>query len=151
MCFSDLTHLLARVPLHQLSLRYAQKNGGRLCVLGSTELFADEWLNKEQNNKLLDVLVTWLVGDAAGTGITVELDAVDAEDPDINDYHYLPDTQALADRLRSCLQESEDLPKDFTQLFDDTLFKFDTNLIPETVKLYSVREPTPPHAASERC
>jgi len=38
--------------------------------------------------------------------------------------------------LRSCLQESDPLPRDFTQLFDDSLFKFDTDLIPEGVKLY---------------
>jgi len=38
--------------------------------------------------------------------------------------------------LRSCLQENEPLPRDFTQLFDDSLFKFDTDLIPEAVKLY---------------
>jgi hypothetical protein len=30
----------------------------------------------------------------------------------------------------------EDIPHDFTQLFNDSLFKFDTNLIPEAVKLY---------------
>jgi hypothetical protein len=36
-------------------------------------------------------------------------------------------------------QESEPIPSDFTQLFDDTLFKFDTNLIPEAVALYDVR------------
>lgn len=113
-----------------------KESGGRLCVLGSVDLFADQWLNKEQNTRLQDVLFSWLVGERAGTGITVELDPVDAEDPDVSEYHYLPDTHALAERLRSCLQESEDLPKDFTQLFDDTLFKFDTNLIPEAVQLY---------------
>jgi len=106
-------------------------------VLGSPDMFADDWLNKEQNARLQDILFSWLVGEKAGTGITVELDQVDAEDPDVSDYHYLPDTHALAERLRSCLQESEDLPKDFTQLFDDTLFKFDTNLIPEAVALYA--------------
>lgn len=37
------------------------------------------------------------------------------------------------------LQESETLPTDFTRLFDDVLFKFDTNLIPESVSLYEVR------------
>lgn len=42
----------------------------------------------------------------------------------------------LAERVRSCLQENEELPKDFQKLFKDTLFKFDTNLIPEAVELY---------------
>ena len=35
----------------------------------------------------------------------------------------LAPTQVLAERLRSCLQESEELPKDFQKLFNDTLFK----------------------------
>ena len=43
---------------------------------------------------------------------------------------------ALAERLRSCLQEGEELPKDFTALFDDTMYKLDTSLIPEAVELY---------------
>lgn len=49
---------------------------------------------------------------------------------------YLPDTMALAERLRSCLQDSEEPPKDFTKLFDDGLFKFDTDLVPETLALF---------------
>lgn len=35
-------------------------------------------------------------------------------------------------------KESEDLPRDFTSLFDMNLFKFDTDLIPESVKLYDI-------------
>jgi intraflagellar transport protein 52 len=42
----------------------------------------------------------------------------------------------LADRLRSCLQESDELPKDFTTLFSNNLFKFDTDLIPEAIDLF---------------
>ncbi len=37
------------------------------------------------------------------------------------------------------LQESEELPADFTNLFDQTLFKYDTSLIPEAKGLYTVR------------
>jgi intraflagellar transport protein 52 len=56
---------------------------------------------------------------------------------DLNDYTRIPNTVTLADRVRSCLQENEELPKDFQKLFNDTLFKFDTDLIPEAVALYS--------------
>jgi len=42
----------------------------------------------------------------------------------------------LAERVRCCLQETEEVTKDFTTLFDDSLFKFDTSLIPEAVDLY---------------
>lgn len=104
---------------------------GHMCVLGSVDLFGDEWLDKEDNLKLQEVLFRWLLSDDG-----VRLDPIDAEDPDLNDYNRLPDTESLSLRLRSCLQESEELPKDFTQLFEDQLFKFDTNLIPEAVALY---------------
>jgi len=58
------------------------------------------------------------------------------EENDISEYHHVPDITALADRLRSCLQESDELPKDFTSLFNNTLYKFDTDLVPESIELY---------------
>lgn len=104
---------------------------GRLVVMGSAQCFTDEWLDKEENSKLQEILFRWLLKDK-----TIQFDPVDAEDPDLSEYNRLPDTQALSERLRSCMQESEELPKDFTKLFDSTLFKFDTSLIPEAVSLY---------------
>lgn len=35
-------------------------------------------------------------------------------------------------------QESEGLPKNFTKLFNDSLFGFDTKMIPETVEAFSL-------------
>merc|ERR1712225_208341 len=49
---------------------------------------------------------------------------------------HVPNTQGLAMNLKSCLQENEQLPRDFTQLFDDTLFKFSMDLVPEAIQLY---------------
>ena len=37
---------------------------GRLVVLGSVEVFGDDWLDKEDNAKLCDVLFSWLLGEA---------------------------------------------------------------------------------------
>ncbi|RLN90031.1 hypothetical protein BBJ28_00010220 [Nothophytophthora sp. Chile5] len=104
---------------------------GRLVVFGSAQCFVDEWIDKEENAKLQEIVFRWLLKDKG-----IKLNHQDAEDPDLNEYMRLPDTQALSERLRSCMQESEELPKDFTRLFDDSLFKFDTSLIPEAVSLY---------------
>uniref|UniRef100_K3WSL2 Intraflagellar transport protein 52 n=1 Tax=Globisporangium ultimum (strain ATCC 200006 / CBS 805.95 / DAOM BR144) TaxID=431595 RepID=K3WSL2_GLOUD len=104
---------------------------GRLVVFGSAQCFTDDWIDKEENAKLQEVVFRWLLKDKA-----INFNAVDAEDPDLSEYNRLPDTQALSERLRSCMQESEELPKDFTRLFDDSLFKFDTSLIPEAVSLH---------------
>ncbi|KDO28940.1 hypothetical protein SPRG_05813 [Saprolegnia parasitica CBS 223.65] len=107
------------------------KKCGRLAVLGSAHVFSDDWLDKEENTKLQDILFRWLLKDKE-----ILFDAFDAGDPDLSDYFRLPDTQALSERLRSCMQEGEELPKDFTKLFDNSLFKFDTSLIPEAVALF---------------
>jgi len=81
------------------------------------------------------VLTRWLTGAA-----DVNMDANDIEDPDVSEYCQLPDSEVLAERVRCCLQETEEVTKDFTTLFDDTLFKFDTSLIPEAVALYEKLE-----------
>ncbi len=48
----------------------------------------------------------------------------------------MPDITALADRLRSSLQESDELPRNFITLINDKLYKFDTNMIPEALNIY---------------
>lgn len=110
---------------------YNKAGAGRICVLGSVRMFEDDFLDLEKNKQLLDTLLRWLlnVGDC-------DISFPYGEEPELSDYHHIPHTQGLAMNLRSCLQENEPLPRDFTQLFDDSLFKFDTDLIPEGVKLY---------------
>ncbi|KAJ3150366.1 Intraflagellar transport protein 52 [Geranomyces variabilis] len=111
---------------------YSHPNsGGKLVVVGAAQMFSDSYLEKEENAKLLDVLLQFCTSDK------IVLNSIDASEPDISDYHYLPSTAALSSTLRSCLQESEELPKDFTSMFDMDLFCFDTTLIPAAVKAYA--------------
>ncbi|KAJ3076628.1 Intraflagellar transport protein 52 [Podochytrium sp. JEL0797] len=106
------------------------KTKGKIVVVGSGLMFSDAYIDKEENAKLFDVLIQLLTTDK------VVLNPIDANEPDVSDYHYLPDTAKLAENLRSCLLESEDVPKDFTTLFDVKLFNFDTMLVPEAINLY---------------
>lgn len=46
----------------------------------------------------------------------------------------LPDIAKLASQLKTCLQESDDVPRDITMLFDNSLFKLDTSLVPNAIK-----------------
>lgn len=55
------------------------------------------------------------------------------EENEISEYVHVPDITALADRLRSCLQESDEIPRDKMKLFNTKLYKFDTDLIPESL------------------
>ncbi len=81
------------------------------------KFFADDFFEKEDNQKIQETIFKWLLLDKE-----VEFERHIKEDMDISDYQHVPDITALADRLRSCLQESDDLPKDFTTLFNDQLF-----------------------------
>jgi len=107
------------------------KGASKICVLGSVHMFDDKWIDKEENSKVMDFVFKWL-----RPGGKVSLNSIDAEEPDVSDLKLLPDTQSLADKVKGCLQEGEDVPRDWTTLFDDSLFKFDTALIPEAVALY---------------
>ena len=104
---------------------------GRLLVIGTAKIFDDEWLLKEDNSKLLEILIKWMVPSEP-----ISLNQKYADESDIADHHYVPDTGALAMRMRCCLQEADEVPQDFTQLFDDSLFQLTSDKIPEVLKLY---------------
>lgn len=44
--------------------------------------------------------------------------------------------EALSQSLKPCLQGLEELPRDFTKMFDYNLFRFDVDLIPQAKRLY---------------
>jgi hypothetical protein len=52
----------------------------------------------------------------------------------VSDYSQLPDIATLAAKLKTCLQESDEVPRDITALFDNSLFKLDTSLVPKAIK-----------------
>ena len=133
--------------------------------MGAAEMFADDWLDKEENNVVMDLLFKWLCRDdeapslvaAApsqtsrpvkdrgltrhsfdpGADATFELAEGEHHHAEADkEYARVPDIEALASRLRACLQEGEELPRNFAKLFNDALFRFDTDAIPEVVALY---------------
>lgn len=111
---------------------YEHKNGsgGRLAVLGSSEFLRDKFIDQEENQKVFDVLVTWLTSEA------FRLNAIDADDPEVSDYHSLPQTESLAEQLRVCLQEGDEIPRDFTSMFETDLFNIDTDVIPDAIAAF---------------
>jgi intraflagellar transport protein 52 len=105
---------------------------GRIVVIGSVEIFGDDWIDKEENSKLCDTLFGWLLSE-------VDLDmSSDRLDADSTEFTPVPHIEALSLNLKPCLQGMDELPKDFTKLFDSSLFSFDTTLIPQAVQLYKV-------------
>jgi len=120
-------------PLNRPIAAVCQKPGqGRLGVLGSVKMFDDEFHDVEKNKQVMDVVFKWLMN-----ANDCQLCFKYGEEPELTEYHHVPNTQGLAMNLKSCLQENEQLPRDFTQLFDDTLFKFSMELVPEAIQLYT--------------
>ncbi|GAB1601950.1 intraflagellar transport protein 52 homolog [Argonauta hians] len=104
---------------------------GKLAVLGSVHMFNDNYIEKEENLKILEVLLSFL------TTNNIKLNQIDADDPDISDYNVLPQMSTLSEELKTCLQETDDIPRDIASLFDNTLYKLDTSLIPTAIRAYN--------------
>ena len=61
---------------------------GRVMVVGSGRLFSDEWLDKEENGKLADVLFRWLAQEKDAAALTE-----DRKDTDLAEYTRIPNTK----------------------------------------------------------
>jgi len=107
--------------------------GGLLAVLGSFHVFDDDYLLKGDNQHFLTALIKLL---STTTEKSFPLEDVKPDRSEYGAVASVPDVESLADRLKSCLQETEELPVDFTTLFDHNLFKFDTNMVPAAIELY---------------
>lgn len=108
----------------------AKHHKGKLVVLGSVHMISDQYVDKEENSKILDCIISYLTTD------DIKLNTIDAEDPEISDYSQLPDIARLSEQLKTCLQESDDIPRDITTLFDNSMFKLDTSLVPKSIKAF---------------
>ncbi|KAM9296081.1 intraflagellar transport protein 52 homolog [Gastrophryne carolinensis] len=119
-------------PLNRPIMAFYQSkgSGGKLAVVGSCHMFNDQYLDKEENAKILDVLMQWL------TTNDIQLNQIDAEAPEISDYTMLPDIGNLSQRLRVCLQEGDENPQDFTTLFDMSIYQLDTSSLSKVIKAY---------------
>lgn len=105
---------------------------GRLVVFGSVDIFGDDWIEEQENSKICDLLISWLLNET-------DLDMTsDRQDSELSDFTPVPHIEALSQSLKPCLQGMDELPRDFTKMFDMKMFKFDTDLIPETINLYDV-------------
>ncbi|KAM9859554.1 intraflagellar transport protein 52 homolog isoform 1-T2 [Aulostomus maculatus] len=118
-------------PLNRPVMAFYQgKEAGKLVVLGSCHMFCDQYIDKEENSKITDVVLQWLMTD------NIQLNQIDAEDPEITDYTLLPDIGCLSEQLRVCLQEGDENPRDFTSLFDMSLFSLSTDTLPQVISAY---------------
>ena len=103
---------------------------GKLCAFGSVNFFDNSYIDKEENMKVIDGLIKWLLGinnaDIISPSKSIKL----------NDYIYIPNIISMSDKVKSCLDEAKEPPSNFNDLFDLNMFNIDNDLVPESFELY---------------
>ena len=103
---------------------------GKICLLGSIKFLNNDYIDKEENRKVIEGLLKWLLG-ITNPGLTIQ-----SKEVIINNYTYIPNIISLSDKIKSCLEEAKEPPRNFNDLYDMSLFKIDNNLVPESIELY---------------
>ncbi|CAI5451572.1 unnamed protein product [Caenorhabditis angaria] len=127
------------VAFHETKLN-ENKTRGRVCVVGSVSMFHDAYIDKEENGKIFDVLIEYLMNG-------FELNSIDAAEPEINDYINIPDHVHMSNQLKVCLYEGEldsAISTDFMKILDTSLHSFSLKHWPATLKLYDALHLSPP-------
>ena len=103
---------------------------GKLCVFGSINFLNNNYIDKEENMKVVDGIIKWLLG----------MNNADIHNPSkyvkISDYIYIPNIISISDKVKSCLDEAKEPPANFNELYDMNMFKIDNDLVPEAIDLY---------------
>lgn len=119
-------------PLNRPTIAFYtdQLSGGKLIVTGSSQMFTDSYIEKEDNSLIKDIILEFLLE------AIFPIDTIDAEDPEVSDYHTVPDIASLAEEPLSCLQETEDAPSDYTKLFTQQIYEIDNTLLAKVIAAY---------------
>lgn len=72
--------------------------GGKLAVIGSSQMITDSYINMEHNSVIMQVIISFLVMN------NIQLNQIDADDPDVTDYTLVPSLSDMAGKPRVCLQ-----------------------------------------------
>lgn len=119
-------------PLNRPTLAFfiEKINGGKVVVSGSSQMWSDNYIEKEDNLLIKDLIIEFL------TQANFQLNQIDAENPEISDYHLVPDIELLSDEPFSCLQETEDIPSDHTKLFSKEIYQIDNTILSKVISAY---------------
>lgn len=90
---------------------YSNQAKGKMVIFGAGHFLTDRYLSKEDNVPLMELFLTFL------TDASFTLNSIDSLNPDINDYQMVPDLDILCNSPMLFLEESEELPADYTMLF----------------------------------
>ncbi|KAL7467489.1 hypothetical protein ACHAXS_007741 [Conticribra weissflogii] len=108
---------------------HEKKRPGRLIVVGSSDIFADDWLDKEENGKLCVVFFRFLLRQ------NLDFDSSQGRS-DFEEKECVPDISSLANLVKSCIQENEPLLRDYNSLLCKKMFEIHNDYIPDVIDLY---------------
>lgn len=92
----------------------ATAGNGRLIVVGSSDIFGDDWIERENNAKLCDIFFKYLLHRVS---FDPSLGRFDFEEKEC-----VPDIATLSNLIKPCLEEVAELPQDFRTLLADDQF-----------------------------
>jgi len=102
----------------------------RMIIVGSSLLFSDEYISKENNYSLSRTLVDILADRDFSINVS------DARTVEIPDDNMTPDTSRLCESPIACLQQSYLTPAEPSNLVYSKLFNLDTNHLPKILRAY---------------
>lgn len=102
---------------------------GRVIVCGSSDIFSDAWLEKEENSQLCDVLFRFLL--RQNVSFDPSLGRSDFEEKEL-----VPDIATLSHLVKPSLQENDPLPQDYKSLLCDDLFGLSNDHVPDVIDTY---------------
>ena len=102
---------------------------GRVLVIASSDMFADKWLDKEENSQLCDVLFRFLLRQ------NVSFDPSTGRS-DFEEQEFVPDIASLSYLVKPCPQENAPLPQDYKSLICDDLFGLKNDYVPDVIDTY---------------
>lgn len=111
---------------------YRFESRGRLIAIGSSSMFNESYIDKEDNRALLNVLLDFVIDEKFVINIS------DAKTVEIPEVVATPDINQLADVPIPCLQVTElsSVRQDIARLIDERLFSIDSSLLPSVIRAY---------------
>jgi len=123
-------------PVSSTVLAYCKRGNGRFFVSGSWKMFADQYFDQEENGKLFDFVVNYALRSQADSKVQFFTPEKSLPSNALSEKGTVPNIEALAEKLKSCIQEAPDISHNFLTKFESNLFEANFDHLPESLKMY---------------
>jgi intraflagellar transport protein 52 len=123
-------------PVSSTLFGYCQKGRGRLFVGGSWKMFSDQYIDQEENTKLFEFIINFALKTESDSKSEFFKPEKNLNFDTMNTNKTVPNIEAIAEKLKSCIQETPDISHNFLSKFESNLFEANFDHLPESLKLY---------------